>query len=146
MQKVFLGDTEKGTVQIEEETVHGLFTPAVFRVKDGELDWISSRNVLGIIRHAEGVEVEYVLHVVARAFDGEPMKTLGPRWAAFISELMRANRVVTNDLAREAWFAANREPNELTRGATERGYAAMMAALSGELVDRIRSMSPSSQT
>lgn len=151
MKRMVLGNAMQGSVQIAGQTVSGSFTPTVFCTENEVFGTSTMQNVLGVIHHSEdretgeGKETEHALHTVARAFSGKPMETLGPRWIAFISALLSTNQLVTGELAREAWFATNREPNELTHSATERGCKAMTEVLPGELVERIRSMTPGSQ-
>ncbi len=144
MNRVFLGNPMQGSVLINGAVIAGTFTPTIFRTNTSLFGAIPSQNVLGVIHKVGNQETEYVLHVVSRAF-GDAMSVLGPRWVAFISALMSTNQTVTDELAREAWFATNREPNDFLRGTVERGHASMKALLPEELVESIRSMAPGSQ-
>ncbi len=143
MQRQLVGDPHRGTIMIRGVPMTGIIKPTIF-FTNSVFGIYPVQTILGVTytEHGGKKESEHTLHAVARAFHGKPMTVLGPRWVGFVTALLEKNHIVDDDLAREAWFAANREPTALMIGNVERGCAVMKTRLGEALVERIRDITP----
>lgn len=114
----------------------GSLTPAVFRRKPiGE----DLRNFsLGVTHEATVIEIIPVASAISEGM----VRTLGYRWLWFVRAMLERDIALSEELAREAWFAANREPLDFNRAATQRGIDVMRRQLGDVRVNEIREMNP----
>lgn len=126
----------QGRARSGTEHATGHLAPAVFSRAPSSGD--RRGFFLGIIHDTTIVE----MLPVATAIDERVVRTLGYRWLWFVTSLFERDIALDEQLAREAWFAANREPPSFNEAATLRGIGVMQHHLGAERANAIRDMAP----
>jgi hypothetical protein len=112
MHRQLVSDAVVGTVVAHGKEHWGAFKPAIFfTLKD--LEATLSQNVLGVVFIDQGGEEDdYGLLAIPAAYTPKEIQILGPRWAAFVAEILGKKHTLTENLVRLAWLASHHVPKQ----------------------------------
>lgn len=119
-----------------DAAITGTLTPVIFHYPHQEG---TGKTVFtaGVVKdHMQAIE----LVPIATTITEDMVRVLGWRWMHFVSSLMERNLPLSPEIAREAWVAANRQPEDVNRYTTERGVSVMYAHIGKARTDEIRQM------